>query len=73
MILSLDVRALAPFMDTLVGLPESLSFEAGAAISCGTGTAYGALKRLVATTSGPFQAMPESVSSYRSMRPSDLN
>jgi threonine dehydrogenase-like Zn-dependent dehydrogenase len=31
---------------TLVGLPEGLSFEAGAAISCGTGTAYGALKRL---------------------------
>ena len=31
---------------TLVPLPEKLSFEAGAAISCGTGTAYGALKRL---------------------------
>ena len=31
---------------TLVGLPDDLSFEAGAAISCGTGTAYGALKRL---------------------------
>ena len=31
---------------TLVPLPDSLSFEAGAAISCGTGTAYGALKRL---------------------------
>src|SRR5262250_540224 len=31
---------------TLVPLPESLSFEEGAAISCGTGTAYGALKRL---------------------------
>src|SRR5262250_1343117 len=31
---------------TLVGLPDSLSFEEGAAISCGTGTAYGALKRL---------------------------
>lgn len=31
---------------TLVGLPDNLSFEAGAAISCGTGTAYGALKRL---------------------------
>ncbi len=27
-------------------LPESLSFETGAAISCGTGTAYGALRRL---------------------------
>src|SRR4029453_7218316 len=31
---------------TLVPLPEALSFETGAAISCGTGTAYGALKRL---------------------------
>ena len=31
---------------TLVPLPDDLSFEAGAAISCGTGTAYGALKRL---------------------------
>lgn len=31
---------------TLVDLPESLSFEAGAAISCGTGTAWGALNRL---------------------------
>lgn len=31
---------------TLVKLPESLTFKTGAAISCGTGTAYGALKRL---------------------------
>ena len=31
---------------TLVALPEGLSFEAGAAISCGTGTAYGGLHRL---------------------------
>jgi threonine dehydrogenase-like Zn-dependent dehydrogenase len=31
---------------TLVPLPESLSFETGAAISCGSGTAYGALRRL---------------------------
>jgi 2-desacetyl-2-hydroxyethyl bacteriochlorophyllide A dehydrogenase len=31
---------------TLVALPEQLSFETGAAISCGTGTAWGALKRL---------------------------
>lgn len=31
---------------TLVPLPDELTFEAGAAISCGTGTAYGALKRL---------------------------
>ncbi len=31
---------------TLVALPDELSFAAGAAISCGTGTAYGALRRL---------------------------
>jgi 2-desacetyl-2-hydroxyethyl bacteriochlorophyllide A dehydrogenase len=31
---------------TLVVLPDELSFEAGAAISCGTGTAWGALDRL---------------------------
>ncbi len=31
---------------TLVPLPDALSFEAGAAISCGTGTAWGALHRL---------------------------
>ncbi|MBT6610343.1 MAG: zinc-binding dehydrogenase [Rhodospirillaceae bacterium] len=31
---------------TLVKLPDALSFKTGAAISCGTGTAYGALKRL---------------------------
>ena len=31
---------------TLVSLPEALSFETGAAISCGTGTAYGALRRM---------------------------
>lgn len=31
---------------TLVKLPEELSFATGAAISCGTGTAWGALKRL---------------------------
>ncbi len=40
----------APYMKvparTLVLLPDALSFEEGAAISCGTGTAYGALKRL---------------------------
>jgi threonine dehydrogenase-like Zn-dependent dehydrogenase len=34
---------------TLVPLPEELSFVAGAAISCGTGTAYGALRRLELT------------------------
>jgi 2-desacetyl-2-hydroxyethyl bacteriochlorophyllide A dehydrogenase len=31
---------------TLVTLPDELSFEAGAAIACGTGTAWGALQRL---------------------------
>jgi len=31
---------------TLVPLPEELSFETGAAIACGTGTAWGALHRL---------------------------
>src|SRR5262249_400442 len=31
---------------TLGPLPDPLSFETGAAISCGTGTAWGALKRL---------------------------
>jgi threonine dehydrogenase-like Zn-dependent dehydrogenase len=40
----------APFMRapaaTLVPLDESLSFQAGAAIACGTGTAWGALERL---------------------------
>jgi threonine dehydrogenase-like Zn-dependent dehydrogenase len=40
----------APLMkvpaSTLVPLPEVLTFEEGAAVSCGTGTAYGALKRL---------------------------
>lgn len=32
--------------NTLVTLPDELSFETGAAISCGTGTAYAALRRL---------------------------
>jgi threonine dehydrogenase-like Zn-dependent dehydrogenase len=32
--------------DTLVPLPDELSFAAGAAISCGSGTAYGALRRM---------------------------
>lgn len=40
----------APFMkvraDTLVPLDERLSFAAGAAISCGTGTAWGAFQRM---------------------------
>jgi threonine dehydrogenase-like Zn-dependent dehydrogenase len=31
---------------TIVPLPDELSFLTGAAISCGTGTAYGALRRL---------------------------
>ena len=40
----------APYLkvpaSTLVPLPESLPFATGAAISCGTGTAYGALQRI---------------------------
>jgi len=40
----------APYMKapafTMVPLPDELSFEEGAAISCGTGTAHGALKRI---------------------------
>ncbi|MGD0663934.1 MAG: alcohol dehydrogenase catalytic domain-containing protein [Syntrophorhabdales bacterium] len=40
----------APYMkvpaSTLVPLPDELSFEVGAAISCGTGTAFGALRRI---------------------------
>ncbi|MFT7649849.1 MAG: threonine dehydrogenase-like Zn-dependent dehydrogenase [Candidatus Poriferisodalaceae bacterium] len=35
--------------DTMVALPEQLSFAAGAAISCGTGTAFGALTRMGVT------------------------
>ena len=31
---------------TIVELPEELSFAEGAAVACGTGTAYGALKRM---------------------------
>src|SRR5919106_5838979 len=31
---------------TLVSLPEELSFAEGAAVACGTGTAYGALRRM---------------------------
>jgi threonine dehydrogenase-like Zn-dependent dehydrogenase len=33
-------------VSTLVPLPDSLSFPTGAAVSCGTGTAWGALRRL---------------------------
>jgi threonine dehydrogenase-like Zn-dependent dehydrogenase len=40
----------APYLkvpaNTLVPLDDALSFAAGAAISCGTGTAYGALRRI---------------------------
>jgi threonine dehydrogenase-like Zn-dependent dehydrogenase len=32
--------------NTMVPLPEALSFTAGAAISCGSGTTYGALRRM---------------------------
>ncbi len=31
---------------TLIALPDELSFTTGAAVSCGTGTAYGALRRM---------------------------
>jgi len=31
---------------TLIKMPRNLSFKAGAAIACGTGTAYGAIKRI---------------------------
>src|SRR5436309_6579665 len=34
---------------TMVPLPDEISFEEGASISCGTGTAYGALKRIDAS------------------------
>src|SRR5205085_12452681 len=33
-------------VSTLVPLPDPLSFVTGAAISCGTGTAWGALRRI---------------------------
>jgi len=32
--------------NSLIALPDNLSFQAGAAISCGTGTAWGGLQRL---------------------------
>ncbi|MGA9869367.1 MAG: zinc-binding dehydrogenase [Acetobacteraceae bacterium] len=32
--------------NTLVPLPEELSFQTGAAVACGTGTAWGALRRM---------------------------
>lgn len=32
--------------ETLIELPDELSYEAGAAISCGSGTAWGALRRM---------------------------
>ena len=38
-------------VSTLVPLPDELSFETGAAISCGTGTVFGALKRVNLTGS----------------------
>lgn len=39
-------RFLVVPVETLVILPESMSFAAGACIACGTGTAYGALRCL---------------------------
>jgi threonine dehydrogenase-like Zn-dependent dehydrogenase len=45
-----DHGAHAPYLkvpaSTVVPLPNELSFATGAAISCGTGTAYGALRRM---------------------------
>jgi D-arabinose 1-dehydrogenase-like Zn-dependent alcohol dehydrogenase len=38
--------------DSLVPLPDDLSFQAGAAISCGTGTAWGGLDRVGLRGSG---------------------
>ena len=46
----------APYMrvpvNTLVNLPDQLTFEEGAAISCGTGTAFGAIKRMNVSNKG---------------------
>jgi threonine dehydrogenase-like Zn-dependent dehydrogenase len=39
-------RYLAVPANTLIALPDALSFAAGAAISCGSGTAYSALRRM---------------------------
>lgn len=39
-------RYMACPVHTLIPLPDAMSFEVGAAVSCGTGTAYTALKRL---------------------------
>jgi threonine dehydrogenase-like Zn-dependent dehydrogenase len=39
---------------TLVALPDELSFVEGAAVSCGTGTAYGALRRMKMEGGGVF-------------------
>src|SRR5260370_891542 len=32
--------------EVVIGLPEELSFAEGAAVACGTGTAYAALRRM---------------------------
>lgn len=39
-------RYMSAPVHTLVPLPEELSFPAGAAVACGTGTAYSALRRI---------------------------
>src|ERR1700723_4482403 len=39
---------------TVVPLPDALSFTTGAAISCGTGTAYGALRRIRLSGNDPI-------------------
>jgi threonine dehydrogenase-like Zn-dependent dehydrogenase len=56
-----DHGAHAPFMrvpaNTLVPLEDSLSFEAGAAIGCGTGTAWGGIERLEGDIGGAAVAV----------------
>src|SRR2546421_4068922 len=42
---------------TLVPLPDELSFVEGAAVSCGTGTAYGALRRMQLAGGSTFAAV----------------
>ncbi len=47
-----DADALVVSARALLPLPEPLSFEEGAAIACGTGTAYAALARLAVSGRG---------------------
>jgi len=41
---------------TLVSLPDELSFSAGSAVACGTGTAFGAIKRIAVRLSATMLA-----------------